>query len=63
MRGIDDALDSCPRRQLPSSRLSAGNLLQGRLKVYLSVFRTLQSQLAHVIVSVLTNEIPRLLID
>ena len=63
MRGIEQPIDSSPGRQLPASRLSAGNLLQGHHQVHFWVLRSLQCQSSYIVVFVLTNEIPCLFID
>ena len=63
MRRIDDTFHSGPRGQFLAGRLPTGNLLQGHRKVYISLLRPLQRQLPHVVIGVLSDELPSILVD
>lgn len=63
MGRIDNTFYRCPRWQLPSGRLPASNLSQGRRHIYFLVLCSLQSQPSHVVSPMLANEIPCLLVD
>ena len=63
MRRIEYTLYSSPRRQLLQRRLSTRNLLQCHRQINSSIFRALQCQFAHIVSSMLADEVPCLFIN
>ena len=57
MRRIDDALETCPTRQLDTSHLSPANLVEGERHIYFRILAAEKSQLADIIVLMLADKV------